>query len=385
MANNNIFNKDRKIAVDAIKKAKKIGPEKVISQIKLSGLKGRGGAGFLTGLKWELVLKEKNFPKYIVCNAHEGEPATFKDRHILMVYPHLVIGGLIIAANALQVKDVYVSTKETFHEVIKKLKSEIVFFKKQKLLSGLNINILPAKLGYIGGEETALLNEIEGKRVEPRNKPPYVSSRGLYGKPTIVNNVESFANIPFIISKGVKEFKKFGTEKSPGIKVMTITGAVKNPGVKEIEIGKTVNEILSICGGAKGKIKFALSGGYEGTLVLPNQFDIPLDFNSAIDLGPGNIIFFDQKANLKKNLTKWFRFFAEQSCGQCTPCREGSFRLYEIIIKTGEKIKIQDLKRMEEIFKTLETSSFCPLGLSIPRVTRQFINEFKEELVDASN
>jgi len=263
------------------------------------------------------------------------------------------------------------------------------------------ITVFPAKLGYIGGEESGVLNEIEGKRIEPRQKPPFVSTVGLFGKPTLINNVESFANIPFIISEGAKEFKKFGTEKSPGEKMITVSGDVEKPGVYKINFGQTLNDILEIAKGPSlGKIKFALTGGFASTAITPEKFNIPFDFDSfsfGVCVGAGTVIFYNDKTDLLKEMKKWLEFFKNESCGQCTPCREGTQRLYEIIqntlrLRSGQaknpsttlragKISKTDLARMEEMFFALETSSFCPLGASAPMAAKGLISSFRKELI----
>lgn len=379
-----IFIKDRKFVFKALKKAKFLIPDKIISEVKASGLRGRGGAGFPAGLKWELVSKENSTPKYIVCNAHEGEPETLKDKYLLENFPYLVLGGMLIAAKAINSKDLFITIKKTYKKAIVNLKKEILNLKKAGLLKDLKITIFPAELGYIGGEETALLNELEGKRIEPRIKPPFVSQAGLFRKPTIVNNVESFANTPFIIAKGAKEFRKFGTKNSPGKKLITVSGNVKNPGVYEIEFGQTLNEILEIVGKAKGKIKFALTGGFAGTVVTPEKFDIPFEYDSGrlgVCVGAGTIIFYNEKTNLLGALKTWLEFFKDQSCGQCTPCREGTFRLYEIIKNSKDKISQKDFEKIKDLFFSLENSSFCPLGVSASMAARGLIKAFYKELV----
>ena len=378
------LNKDRKFIFKALEKAKKTKPEALIKELKNSGLRGRGGAGFPTGFKWECVFFEKESPKYVVCNAHEGEPKTLKDKYLLKKFPHLVLGGMVIAAYTLGSKDLYITIKETYKKAQKTFKKEISIFKRKGFLKNINITVLPAKLGYIGGEESALLYEIEGKRIEPRQKPPFVSSVGLFLKPTLINNVESFANIPYIIYVGVKEFKKFGTKNSPGKKMITVAGDVGKPGVYEIEFGETINNILKIADGPLGKIKFALTGGYAGTVVLPKFFNTPFEFDSfqcGVCVGAGTIIFYNEKTNLSDCLKTWLSFFRKESCGQCTPCREGTFKAYEIVSKIKGKISPKDLEKIEELFFAMNNSSFCPLGCSVSLASSGLLKSFKKELV----
>lgn len=389
-----IFEKDKSKVYEILKKAENLSPSSIISEVKNSGLRGRGGAGFPTGLKWELVSKEKAVPKYIVCNAHEGEPETKKDKYILENYPHLVLAGILIAGKALNVKKAYIALNPDYKKANSLLKKEL------SQLPGsvpCKIEVVLVEHGYIGGEESGALNEIEGKRIEPRQKPPFVSTIGLFGKPTLINNVETFANIPFIVSEGALNFKKFGTKNSPGEKLITVSGDVKKPGVYKINFGQNLNDVLKIAGGpastrvgsstrgwSKGKIKFALTGGFSGLVATPNKFCIPYEydaFSKGVCVGAGTIIFYNEKTNLLGEMKKWLNFYKEQSCGQCTPCREGTKRLYEIIDRAKNKISKEDLKKIEEIFFALDNSSFCPLGMSVSMATKGLILNFRKELV----
>ena len=379
-----IFSEDKNLCFNALKKAQKMGPASVIAEIKISGLRGRGGAGFPTGLKWEIVNQEQNKPKYVACNAHEGETETLKDKYILENFPHLVLGGMLIAAEALDASEIFIAVKETYKEAIKIFKKEVAIFQKKGFLKSIKIIVLPAKLGYVGGEESAVLNEIEGKRIEPRPKPPFVASIGLFNKPTLINNVETFANIPYIVNRGSQEFRKFGTEGSPGQKLITVARDVKKPGIYGIEFGKTLNDILELAGGPKGKIKFVLTGGFAGTVVPPGKFNIPFEYDSfgrGVAVGAGTIIFYNDKRNLLSSMKEWLEFFKNESCGQCTPCREGTFRLYEIVTGAKNKLSKKDVQKMEDIFEALDNSSFCPLGMSVSMAPKGLLAYFRKELV----
>lgn len=381
---NNIFRVQGDFALGAVSRAKKLGSEKVISEIKKSGLRGRGGAGFPTGTKWEATSCNKNKIKYVVCNAHEGEPQTLKDQFLLENFSHLVLGGMIIAANVIGAKEIYLAVNKRYKEQIKQFKNEIGMFKRKKVLKNISVKIVECENFYVGGEESALLNEIEGRRIEPRQKIPFVCNVGLFGKPTIVNNVETFANVPFIINEGEKKYKKHGTKYSPGQKLVTISGDVKSPGVYEIELGTKLKDIINLAGGAKGKIKFVLTGGYSGTVVTPAKLNTSFEFDSFADgvaLGAGTVIVYNDKTNLRNCLKDWLTFYKNESCGQCTPCREGTYRLWEIINKREDKISRSDKNKIDELFFVLENSSFCAFGSSVPMATKGLLEKFEKELI----
>lgn len=378
-----ILQEEKKYAFLAIDKARKLGPKRVILELKKSLLRGRGGAGFPTGLKWEATFCDKADIKYVVCNAHEGEPQTLKDEFILENFSHLVLSGIIIAAQTIGAKKAFIVLNSSYKNAHQLLKKEIKNFSRKGKLYGLKIEIVLAQSFYIGGEESSLLNEIEKKRVEPRQKPPFVCNIGLYGAPTIVNNVETFSNIPFIISEGHNAYKKIGSKNSPGKKIVTISGNVKNPGVYEIELGMKLKDVIALAGADFPDIKFVLTGGYSGTIVLPNKLNISFDFDSlaqGVALGAGTIVVYNKKTDSRKCLREWLSFFAQESCGQCTPCREGLTRAYEIVSKKG-RLNSEDEKKLLELFDALKESSFCPLGSGAPTASEKLLQAFRKELI----
>jgi len=380
----NIFSLDKKYAFLAISKVVKLKGSQIINIVKTSGLRGQGGAGFPTGIKWATASCGNDPEKYVIANGHEGEPHTLKDMFLLENFPHLVLAGMIIAAKAIEAKKVYLVINKKYTKARKNFLKEIIFFKKKELLKDLHVDVVEAQNYYVGGEESSLINEIEGKRIEPRLKYPLVCNSGLFGKPTIVNNVETLANLPFIFNEKIASYKKLGSKYSPGKKLVTISGTVENPGVYEIELGMRLKDVISLAGSDFKNIKFALTGGFSGTVVLPSKFKTPFDFDSFTDgvfLGSGTIIVYDKKVNLKECLKSWLGFFKEESCGQCTPCREGSFRLWEIVNKKGNKISKEDKEKMDEIFFALKSSSFCALGSLIPEVLQGLIEKFKKEII----
>lgn len=380
----NILNPERAYSFEAISKAKELGFSKSLALVKKSGLRGRGGAGFPTGLKWELAASGKETVKYVVCNAHEGEPFTLKDQFLLENFPHLVLGGMIVAANLLDAKDIYIGINKKYKKGATAFSDEVKAFRQKGYLKDIKVNIILCENFYVGGEESALLNEIEGKRVEPRHKIPFVCNCGLFQKPTLVNNAETFANIPFIFNEGPVSFGNHGTQASPGQKLATIAGDVNEPGVYEIEMGTKLKDVIELAGGPKGKIKFVLTGGYSGTVVLPSSLTIPFEFDSissGVALGAGTIIVYNENTNLKDCLRDWFSFYKNESCGKCTPCREGTTRLTEIISKKENKISKADYEKIDELFLALENSSFCGLGTSVPIASRGLLEKFGKELI----
>lgn len=337
----------------ALAKALQMEPGEVIEEIKRSGLRGRGGAGFPTGLKWEFTYKASADQKYVLCNADEGEPGTFKDRLIMEGDPHSLIEGMIIAGYAVGATKGYIYIRGEYHSSIEILKKaveqayEYGFLGENILGSGFNFD-LKIRLGagaYVAGEETALIESIEGKPARPRLKPPYPPTFGLFGKPTVVNNVETFVNVPRIIMNGAEWFKKFGTESSPGTKVFSLVGNVVRKGIVEVPMGVTVRDLIfKFGGGIEGgrKLKVVQTGGSAGTFIGPDKLDVPLDFDSyakyGVSLGSGVILVADETHCVVDLALTVMRFFEHESCGKCTPCREGTRMIVNILerISRGE-------------------------------------------------
>ena len=369
-----------------LKKALSLKPDEVVNEVKESGLRGRGGAGFPTGLKWEFALKEKADVKYVVCNADEGEPGTFKDRKLLMEQPEKVIEGLTIAGYAIGANQGFIYLRGEYVYLLKTLEKAIKGFKKQNLLgknilnSGFDFDI-EIRLGagaYVCGEEFALIESMNGYRGEPRNKPPFPTQKGFRDKPTVVNNVETLCFIPYIVSKGAEWFKSFGTEGSTGTKLFSVSGDVEHPGVYELELGITLNELLDVVGAKNPKA--VQVGGASGVCVAKKDFDKPISFQG---LPPGgSIIVFGENTDMLKVLKNFLEFFVEESCGQCTPCREGNFRLLEGVnmLEKGE-CSVRYVRELLALCEVMKASSKCGLGQTSPNCFLTILENFKDEIL----
>lgn len=395
------------IAVDGYRglaKALGMTPEEVIEEVKKSGLRGRGGAGFPTGLKWEFTLKVDSADKYIICNADEGEPGTFKDRLIMEGDPHSVIEGMAINGYAVGANKGYIYIRGEYFESVASLRRAISQAYEYGLLGSSILGSdftfdLSVRLGagaYICGEETALIESIEGKSGRPRLKPPYPPVSGLYNKPTVVNNVETFACIPPILDRGADWFKSIGTSSSPGTKVFSLCGNLVKRGIVETPMGTTVGELVYKFGGgipAGRNLKMIQTGGAAGTFIKPDELDAPLDFDSfkkhGASLGSGVILAVDDThcaVDIAKNLME---FFAHESCGKCSPCREGTHIIVHILEEFTKGRGSRDLfEQLYNIAETMEDTSFCGLGQSVPIPLRSILDRFEDEFmahIDASS
>lgn len=357
-------------------------PEQVVEEVKASGLRGRGGAGFPTGLKWGFTAKTSADQKYIVCNADEGEPGTFKDRLILEGDPHGIIEGMAIAGYAVGATKGFVYIRGEYRLSIERLQHAINQARELGLLGenlfnsgfAFDIEIREGAGAYVCGEETALIESIEGNRGEPRFKPPYPGVSGLWGKPTIVNNVETLANIAPILLKGAAWFKGFGTEKSPGTKVFTLTGDVAHEGLIEVPMGITLRKVVfEIGGGIRGgrRFKMAQTGGTSGGCVPEALLDVPMDYEqmaaAGTGLGSGALLIMDDSHCIVDVVACFMKFFKHESCGKCTICREGTARLYEIVsrIAHGEG-RPGDIDTIKQLSSVMQVSTLCALGQSAP-------------------
>ncbi|MDD3089370.1 MAG: NADH-ubiquinone oxidoreductase-F iron-sulfur binding region domain-containing protein, partial [Candidatus Omnitrophica bacterium] len=350
-----------------------------------SSMKGRGGAGFPTGVKWNLAATAHTDRKYVVCNADEGEPGTFKDRVLLTEYPRLVFEGMAIAAFAIGAKSGFLYLRGEYASMKPRLENILEEMRRDKSL-GKNIMDKPGfdfdveiRLGagaYVCGEETALIESLEGNRGEPRNRPPFPVNTGFEGYPTIVNNVETFVTVPHIVSKGADWFKSIGTEKSSGSKLISISGDCKRPGVYEVPFGTSIRDILKLAGGDGAKA--AQIGGASGVCVARNEFGRKIAFED-FPTG-GSVIVFSGKRKMLDAAENFLEFFAEEHCGQCAPCREGVPVLLEGLrmIKKGTCTKdyLDDLKDLSE---TMQSSSKCGLGQSSPNAFLSIVEKFKGE------
>ena len=370
-------------------------PEQIIDEVKTSGLRGRGGAGFPTGLKWEFTLKAAGDEKFIVCNADEGDPGAFMDRSVLEGDSHSVIEAMAIAARAVGADKGYVYVRAEYPIAVKRLGIAIGQARDYGLLgdnimgTGFKFD-LEIRLGagaFVCGEETALLTSIGGERGEPRPRPPFPANKGLFGKPTLLNNVETFANIPQIINKGGAWFASMGTEKSKGTKVFALGGKVVNCGLVEVPMGITMREIIEEIGGGVPngkKFKAAQTGGPSGGCIPYEHFDTPIDYESlqAIGsmMGSGGLIVMDEE-NCMVDIAKFFlEFTVDESCGRCSPCRIGTRRIYETLEKiTQGRGEPSDLTRLEELCDHVRTASLCALGQTAPNPVISTMRYFREE------
>ncbi len=375
-------------------------PKDVILEVKNSGLRGRGGSGFPTGLKWEFARKSEGDEKYILCNADEGEPGTFKDRLILEGDPYRIIEGMALAGYAIGAKLGYIYIRGEYKLSIERMQGAIETARNYGLLGenilgtnfSFDIYIKKGAGAYICGEETALIESLEGKRGIPRIKPPYPVTKGLWEKPTLVNNVETLANIPDIILNGSQWFRQFGTEKCPGTKVYTILGNVVNAGLIEVEMGTTLREIIFQYGGGiqdGKKFKCALVGGAAGAFLGEEMLDVKMDFDNlkeyAAVLGSGAILVMNESACIVDMMKSILYFFKHESCGRCTPCRVGTKRLVDIIEKFAHlEGSEEDLEEMENISLVMKDTSFCPLGQSVYLPVSSAIKYFKDEFISHS-
>jgi len=370
-------------------------PQEVIDVVKASGLRGRGGAGFPTGMKWEFAANAKGDQKYVCANADEGDPGAFMDRSILEGDPHSVIEAMSIAAYAVGANQGYVYVRAEYPIAVHRLQIAIDQAKEYGLLgkdifgSGFDFD-LEIRLGagaFVCGEETALLLSIEGHRGEPRSRPPFPAVKGLFGKPTVLNNVETFANIPQILLKGADWFAAMGTEKSKGSKVFALGGNVTNVGLVEIPMGITLREIVDEIGGGVPngkKFKAAQTGGPSGGCIPAEHFDIPIDFENLAAvgsmMGSGGLIVMDED-NCMVDMAKFFLdFTVEESCGKCSPCRIGTKRLYEILDKiTSGNGELEDLDKMEMLCEHISVSSLCALGQTASNPVKSMYKYFRDE------
>jgi len=370
-------------------------PEKVIEEVKQSGLRGRGGAGFSTGLKWDLGRKAQGEPKYIVCNADEGDPGAFMDRAVVEGNPHAVIEGMIIGAFALNAHYGYVYIRAEYPLAVERLQRALTQAKEKGLLGkgicGSNFDFdIKIKLGagaFVCGEETALIASIEGQRGMPRAKPPFPVNTGLWQKPTVINNVETLANIPYIIRNGAKWYASYGTEKSRGTKVFALTGTIRNPGLIEVPMGITLREIIEDIGGGidGGKsLKAIQTGGPSGGCIPASMLDLNVDYESLAKVGSivgsGGMIVLDED-NCMVNMAQYFvKFTQEESCGKCVPCRVGTKRLLETLDRITKGYgRSNDIERLEKLSAGIKSTALCGLGQTAPNPVLSTIKYFREE------
>lgn len=369
--------------------------EQVIEEVKTSGLRGRGGAGFPTGLKWSFVRAAEGDVKYVVCNADEGDPGAFMDRSVLEGDPHAVLEGMIICGYAVGAREGYIYVRAEYPLAIHRLKIAIAQAEKYGLLgenilnSGFSFRIkIKAGAGaFVCGEETALLTSIEGNRGMPRPRPPFPAQKGLWGKPTVINNVETFANVPLIIKNGGAWYASMGTEKSKGTKIFALTGKVNNTGLVEVPMGITMREVIFGVGGGirEGKkFKAVQIGGPSGGCLPEEQLDLPIDYESLTSagaiMGSGGLVVMDETTCMVDVARFFLNFTQAESCGKCTPCREGTKRMLEILIRICEgQGQMEDLETLERLARVVKNTSLCGLGQTAPNPVLSTLRYFRHE------
>lgn len=369
-------------------------PDALIEMVKQSELRGRGGAGFLTGVKWGFVPKDAKLTKYLVCNSDESEPGTFKDRLLIEKDPHQLIEGMILASYAIQARSAFIFCRGEYFQGLKVLNHAVKQAEERGLLNrplfgsdySLNIVVHPGAGAYIAGEETALLNSLEGYRATPRLKPPFPAVAGLYGMPTVVNNVETLCNVVHIVNRGPEWFKSIGKAKNTGTKIFQISGQIKKPGCYEFPLGVTLRQVIDAAGGMlEGRsFKACYPGGSSCALLTAKDIDISMDFETLAArntaLGTASIIVMDDSADMVKVANRLMQFYQNESCGKCTPCREGTRWIVQMLSRIEANLGTNfDLKVMEEVCKDMAANAFCPLAVGAAPPIISAMQEFKGE------
>jgi NADH-quinone oxidoreductase subunit F len=377
-------------------------PEAVVAEVLESGLRGRGGGGFPTGRKWALTQKVQSAKKYIVCNADEGDPGAFMDESVMEGNPHALLEGMIIAGYAIGADEGYIYVRAEYPLAIQRLRTAIAQAEASGLLGdrilggafSFHIHIKEGAGAFVCGEETALIASIEGKRGMPRPKPPFPANSGLWGKPTVVNNVETFANVPKIILNGADWFKSFGVEKSTGTKVFALTGDVVNTGLIEVPMGTTLGDVVFKIGGGirtGNGFKAVQIGGPSGGCLTKDHLDLPLDYDSlraaGAMVGSGGLVVMDDATCMVEIARFFMQFTQKESCGKCVLCREGTKRMLQLLTKiTQGKGKVEDISLLEEVALAVRDGSLCGLGKTAPNpvlsTLKHFRNEYLAHVVD---
>jgi len=359
----------------ALSKARAIGPDRVIEEIKVSGLRGRGGAGFPCGLKWEMARGSEGDEKYVICNADEGEVGTFKDRYILERDPFTLVEAMAIASHAIGADRGYIYLRAEYHYLLDLLRDVIDQARDEGFLDGFEIEVREGAGAYVCGEESALMDSIEGKRGEVRYRPPFPPTRGLWKKPTIINNVETLMNIPQIVLNGGQWFSQVGTERSKGTKVFSVNGEVAKPGVYELILGSQLKELVEDLAMAEN-VKLVQVGGATGRIIPGDMMDTPLSFETI--LGAGAITVFDETRDVVEIVHRTMEFLAEESCGKCSPCREGTEALAVILRRLSEgQSEAGDIGSLERLSQAMMLSSLCGLGQAAPNPVMDSLQYFR--------
>ena len=378
----------------SLKKAFDQKPEEILEAVKASGLRGRGGAGFPTGLKWSFLAKDV-FPRYLCCNADESEPGTCKDRELLLKNPHLLIEGMILCSYACRIETGYIYMRGEFQDLSFIMDKAIEeahakgYLGKNIMGTGFDLEIY-THLGagaYICGEESALLNSLEGGRGEPRMKPPFPAVEGLYAKPTVINNVETLCVVPYIVNEGAEKYASMGTEKSKGTKLVSVSGHVKRPGNYEVVLGTSTREIIyDLAGGIRddNELKAFIPGGSSVPMLPADQVDVGYDYEALAAagtmLGSGALIVIDNKADIVETTLRLISFYMHESCGKCTPCREGTRWLHQIVERILQhKGQLEYINKIEDICDNMAFKTFCPLADACVAPVVSSIKHFRSE------
>lgn len=373
-------------------------PREVLDTIIKSGLRGRGGAGYLTGLKWATVAKSADPQKYVICNADEGDPGAFMDRSVLESDPHSVLEGMAIAAYAVGANQGFIYVRAEYPLAISRLQTAIRQAKQLDLLGSsifespfnFNVDLRIGAGAFVCGEETALMASVEGKRGTPRPRPPFPAESGLWNSPTLINNVETFANVAPIIRKGAEWFASIGTEKSKGTKVFALAGKITNTGLIEVPMGTTLRKIVEVMGGGApegGKIKAVQTGGPSGGCIPTGELDTPVDYESLTKLGSimgsGGMIVMDDTTRMVDVARFFMEFCMDESCGKCVPCRTGTVQMHHILTKIlNGKANARDLKKLEELCDLVKNTSLCGLGQTSPNPVLSTLRFFRQEYLE---
>ncbi len=379
----------------ALEKVLQMTPEDLIEEIKTSGLRGRGGAGFPTGLKWEFTRKSKSDEKYVICNADEGDPGAFMDRSVLEGDPHTVLEGMEIAGYAIGAHHGYIYVRAEYPLAIERLEIAISQAHEYGFLGehifgtdfSFDVELRIGAGAFVCGEETALIQSVEGKRGQPVQKPPFPAQKGVWSKPTVINNVETLANIPVIINKGAEWFASMGTEKSKGTKVFALAGKINNAGLVEVPMGTTLRELIFDIGGGipnGKKFKAVQTGGPSGGCIPAEYLDTPVDYDSLMKLGTimgsGGMVVMDEDTCMVDVARFFLQFTTDESCGKCTPCREGTKKMLGILNKIVEgKGEMKDIDRLENLAKTIKDTALCGLGQTAPNPVLSTLRYFRDE------
>jgi NADH-quinone oxidoreductase subunit F len=387
---------ERTEGYQALRKALAMTPDAVIAEVKESNLRGRGGAGFPTGMKWSFIPQGDGKPHYLVVNADESEPGTCRDVPLMLADPHSLIEGIVIASYAVRAERAFIYVRGEVPHVIRRLHAAVAeayaagYLGQNILGSGLNVElVVHAGAGaYICGEETALLDSLEGFRGQPRLKPPFPATHGLYGCPTVVNNVGTLASVPPIILGGAAAFKAIGPEKSPGTSIFSLSGRIVNPGQYEAPMGTTLRELIDMAGGIREghTVKFWTPGGSSTPMLTAAHLDVPLDFDSVAAAGSINgtsaLMIFDDSDCVVRATLKWMEFYAHESCGKCTPCREGTYWLQQILERLEHGAgTAEDIETLLDTCDNINGRAFCALGDGATSPVLSSIQYFRDEYI----